>query len=166
VRRTWAPASVTPILRQRTRSYKNVSTIGALIISPQRKRLGILFRLHPGRTVKQAEAIEFLQALLRHVHGPIVLLWDRLPVHRGGKVREFINTHPRLHVESFPGYAPELNPVEYAWSWLKCNPMANRTADNLQELTDQVRTASDPLPTDQRLLLSFVKATPLPFRFP
>jgi len=119
--------------------------------------------VHSGRTVKQAEAMKFMQTLLRHVRDPLVLLWDRLPVHQGGKVREFIDVHPRLRVESFPGYAPELNHAGYASSWLKCNPLANRRADNLEQLTDHIRTAFDPLPNDQRLLRGFVEVTLLPF---
>lgn len=166
VRRTWAMTGRTPILRQRLRSYKNVAAIGALTISPGRRRLGLFFRLHPGETIRQAQALEFLKGLLRHLRGQVVLLWDRLPVHRGGEVRRFIDAHPRLHVEHFPSYAPELNPVEYLWGWLKTNPLANRCAPHLDALTEDVRNASEPVSTNQTLLRSFIAAIRLPIRFP
>ena len=166
VRRTWAVAGQTPLLPQRTAGRQNISAAGAIAISPRRRRLSFLFRLHPAKTIKQAEAIAFLRALLGHLRGPIVLLWDRLPVHRGRQVETFLQQHRRLHVEHFPAYAPELNPIEYAWSWLKTNPLANRTATDLGQLTDQVLDASGDLFDNQQLLRGFIKATKLPFRFP
>jgi putative transposase len=166
VRRTWAVAGQTPILRQRTRSYKHVAGIGAITISPRRRRLGLLFQLHPGETIRQEQTLLFLRELLRHLRGHVVFLWDRLPVHRGRKVQQFIDEHPRLHVEYFPSYAPELNPTEYLWSWLKTNPLANRSAADLDDLTDDVLHASEPVFTNQTLLRGFVAATGLPFQFP
>ena len=166
VRRTWAATGHTPILRQKTSSYRHVSAIGALTISPRRRRLNLLLQLHPGEAIRQDGAIEFLRQLLRHLRGPIVLLWDRLPVHRGRQVQTFVKTHPRLHLEYFPGYAPELNAIEYLWGWLKRNPLANHCPDTLDTLVDDVFHATEPLYTNQQLLRSFIHATPLPFRFP
>lgn len=166
VRRTWARAGCTPLLSQRTRSYRHVSTIGAISISPQRRRIGLFLRLHPGETIRGEQTVEFLRQLLRHLRDPVVLLWDRLPVHRSGQVGQFVEDHPRLHIEYFPGYAPELNPVEYLWSWLKRNPLANHCPNHLDELADDVLNASDQVFDNQPLLRSFIRATGLPFRFP
>ena len=33
-----------------------------------------------------------------------------------------------------PGYAPDLNPVEYLWAWLKRHALANFCPDSLAEL--------------------------------
>lgn len=47
------------------------------------------FRLYPG-AIGERQVIDFLQALVRHIDRPLLILWDRLPAHRSGLVREFI----------------------------------------------------------------------------
>ena len=166
VRRTWAVAGQTPILHQRGRWHQHLSVVGAVTISPRRHRLGLLLRLHPDQAVNQERVIEFLRQLLRQLPGHIVLVWDRLPAHRGTQVRNFLKKHPRLHVEFLPPYAPELNPVEYLWSWLKTNPLANRCSPDLDQLSDDLLNGSEPLFRNQHTLRGFIHATKLPVRFP
>jgi transposase len=56
-------------------------------------------------------------SLLRQFHHPLGVRWDGLPGHRSRATWEFIREQRgRLWVEFLPGYAPELNPVEYLWS--------------------------------------------------
>jgi len=38
-------------------------------------------RLYKG-TVKSAEVVDFLQTLVRHIPGPLLMVWDRLLAHR------------------------------------------------------------------------------------
>lgn len=159
-------AGQTPILPQRGRSRQHFSAVGAVTISPRRHRLGLLLRLHPDQAVNQDRVVEFLQQLLRHLPGHIVLVWDRLPAHRGAQVRKFLKQHPRLHVEFLPAYAPELNPVEYLWSWLKTNPLANRCSSDLDQLSDDILNGSEPLFTNQATLRGFLQATELPIQVP
>jgi transposase len=48
------------------------------------------------------------------------LLWDGLPAHRSRAMQAWLHTQRHwLVVERLPAYAPELNPVEGLWSWLK-----------------------------------------------
>lgn len=166
MRRTWAVAGQTPILHQRGRWHQHLSVAGAITISPHRRRLGLLLRLHPDQSVNQDRVIEFLRQLLRQLPGQIVLVWDRLPAHRSVQVRNFLKKHPRLHIEFLPPYAPELNPVEYLWSWLKTNPLANRCSPDLDQLSDDLLNGSEPLFSNQQTLRGFVHATKLPIRFP
>jgi DDE superfamily endonuclease len=166
VRRTWAVAGQTPIFHHSGRRHQHISAVGALTISPRRHRLGLLLRLHSDQAFNQERTIEFLKQLLRQLPGHIVLVWDRLPAHRGQKVRAFLKEHRRLHVEFLPAYAPELNPVESLWSWLKTNPLANRASPDLDHLFDDILNGSEPLFTNQSTLRGFVHATKLPIRFP
>lgn len=163
MRRTWAAAGFTPVLHHRLRSYKHLSAIGAISISPRRRRLGFLWQLHR-ESIKGPQTLDFLRALLRHLRGPIVLVWDRLPVHRAASVARFAAQHPRLHIEYLPPYAPELNPLEYAWSWLKMNPLTNRCAGDLDELTSMAKSAKHKIARHQPLLAGFIHATTLPIR--
>lgn len=118
VLRTWAPRGQTPVHRHRYERDK-ISVISGLSVIPQRQRLGLYFRLHPRRNIGQAEVCEFLRYLLRHLRGPVIVLLDNSATHKGAPLRALCQRHPRLHVEYFPAYAPELNPDEAAWSLAK-----------------------------------------------
>jgi transposase len=166
VRRTWAPRGQTPVLRTRTRHHRHLSAIGALTISPQRRRLGWYLQFHPGRSIRQEQVIGFLRDLLRHVRGEIFLLWDRLNAHRGRQVQGFLDRHPRLHTDFLPPYAPELNPNEYGWAYLKGPTLGNYCPDDLDELHATVCEIAPKLQTNQSLLQGFVAATRLPLRLP
>ena len=62
--------------------------------------------------------VDFLGHLLRHLPGKLLMVWDGLPQHRAGLVGEFIRAQRgRLAIEWLPGYAPELNPLEYTCVW-------------------------------------------------
>jgi len=103
-------------------------------------RRGFYFRLYPG-SIKAAQLIHFLRHLKRQVRGNILLVWDRLGVHRSRAVREWLQAQGRRFVvEELPAYAPELNPVEYLWGWWKPNTVANgcaRTEEQLHWLARQ-----------------------------
>ena len=83
-------------------------------------------------------------------------------MHRATGVARFAARHPRLHIEYLPPYAPELNPLEYAWGWMKMNPLANRSAGDLDELTSMAKNAKHQITHNQQLLAGFVHATKLP----
>jgi hypothetical protein len=55
-----------------------------------------------------------------------LVVWDGLPAHRARLVSEFIRTQQaRPAIEWLPGYAPELNPVEYIWGYRKHHELPN-----------------------------------------
>ena len=164
LRRGWAPCGHTPILRQRTRSHKKVSVIAALCVSPARDKVALYFRLHPGISISAAKVLPFLRLLVRQLGAPIVLIWDRLTAHRAGKVQVFVNKTSHLSTFFLPAYAPELNPVEYLWSYLKMNPMANLAPEDVETLTRQTRRHGRGIQRKGSLLRSFIDHSPLPLR--
>jgi hypothetical protein len=40
--------------------------------------------------VKSAQVVDFLQALLRHIPGRLLIIWDRLSAHRSKVTPDFI----------------------------------------------------------------------------
>jgi putative transposase len=84
---------------------------------------------------------------------PVVLLWDRGPIHRRREVRAFVAAHPRLDVHEFPAYAPELNPAEYVWAQTD-RALANSAPDNLTQLRRRLDSTARRLRRSQRLLWS------------
>lgn len=165
VRRTWAPRGQTPILHHRTRSHRKISTIGALTISPRRRRLGLYLHWHPDKNIAATEIIDFLHDLLRHLRGNVVLVWDRLSGHRSKQLRDWRTIYPRLTIEWLPPYAPELNPIEYAWGNFKYHRTANHGLCELDDVYTQARRVADEIAGNQSLLRSFVRAARLPIRF-
>lgn len=162
VRRTWAPRGRTPLLRQRTRSHQKVSVIAALCVAPNRQRVSLFFRLHPDENVSATHVVDFLRQLRRHLRWPIVLLWDRLQAHRARATVAFLQARPKLQTHFLPAYAPELNPVEQVWSYLKMNPLANLVAKDLNTLAGVTRKSAKSLQRKHNLLRSFVHHCPLP----
>jgi hypothetical protein len=166
VRRTWAPVGQTPIMRQRTCHHPRVSAIGGLSISPGRHRLGWYLRFHQETSIRQPQVIDFLRQLLMHLSGMLVVVWDHLAAHRGKILRQWLRRCRRLRLEYFPAYAPELNPNEYGWSYLKTNPLANYCPMDVPSLGAKVTDAAEAIANQQSLLRSFVHATELPIRLP
>ena len=164
LRRSWARRGQTPVFYQRTRSHKKVSVIAALCIAPDRKHLSLCFRLHPDKNINASAVKDFLRILSRQLEGPVVLVWDRLQAHRARAVKALVEDISFLHCFFFPPYAPELNPVEYLWSYLKTNPLANLPAEEVCALADAARHHGRSVQRKQHLLRSFLKQSPLPLR--
>ena len=58
---------------------------------------------------------------LREMHtGPLNVIWDNAPAHRGEAVREYLQTPGLgLRLLNLPGYSPDLNPDEAIWGWAR-----------------------------------------------
>ncbi len=121
------------------------------------------FRLDPG-AVRQAEVIDFLQALVRQIEKPLLIVWDRLSAHRSRLVREFIElSEGHIVTESLPAYAPELNPVEYIWSYWKQHELPNVCPKDYADLNWRARQALRRMQRKPRLVTAFWKPSSLCF---
>lgn len=134
--RTWAPRGETPILhapctRDHLSAISAITPAGQLLVQVQRQA----FR---GPTV-----VRFLRHLLRHVPGKLLVLWDGARIHRGHAVQAFLaaGAAERLHLETLPAYAPELNPDEGIWQYLKHVELRNLVREDLPELQAELRRA-------------------------
>ena len=164
VRRTWSPCGRTPLLYQKTRSHKKVSAIAALCIAPSRYCLHLFFRLHPDANINAESVESFLKNLLTELQGPVIIIWDRFMPHRSKRVQRLLDNNPRLHIYHFPPYAPELNPVESAWSYTKMNPMANMIVMDVDTLANNTRRSMRSIQLRQPLLRSFLRGSGLSLR--
>ena len=161
VKRTWAPCGETPIIQQVTRSYRKVSAMGAIAVTPAGRRVRGFFRLLENQNFNTDACIAFLEQLKQNIKGNITLVWDRLLAHKSKKMLSYLDRQTRLKVHYLPAYAPELNPVEYMWSYLKSNPMANRSHFDSSSLKVKAKAAMCEIRTDSDLLKSFIKHSPL-----
>jgi transposase len=109
---------------------------------------------------KAVHVADFLRALLRHLRGHVILLWDGGSIHKGAPINAVLAAHPRLHVERFPAYAPELNSVEFVWRDFK-GRMANGCPFDLHDLDVTLRGNERRVRGSQAKLRSFVLASKL-----
>lgn len=165
VRRTWAPRGQTPILRRVGRYHTKVSIIGAICGKPGKpESVRAYFRLHPGRNLDGASCREFLRQLLGNVKGPVIVVWDRLNAHRGAKVKAFAaKQNGHLTLRYFPPYAPELNPIETAWAYLKAKILANHAPADEDELFRSATSGICRTRRSRQLLCSFIRHSGLSF---
>lgn len=134
--RTWAPAGQTPTLHvPLTRDH--LSVISGITLD------GCLFLQMQAQAYNAEGIVAFLRALLDQVTGHLTVIWDGAPIHRSRVIKEFLRegAAKRLHLERLPGYAPELNPDEGIWNYLKRVELANVCCRDLGALTEQVRQA-------------------------
>jgi transposase len=135
--RTWAPRGQTPILRVKlTRDH--LSAISGLTLD------GRLF-LQVRESAYTAETVvEFLRQLLRQIPGKVLVIWDGASIHKGQPVKDFLaaGAAKRLHLERLPGYAPDLNPAEGIWNYLKRVELKNRCCRDFAELRRELRWAA------------------------
>lgn len=92
-------------------------------------------------SIKSPQIFEFLKALSATIGRKFLVIWDGLRAHRSKLVREYLdNQRGAIAVEFLPAYAPEINPVECIWGYLKSHAMPNFCARGLQHLSAHARS--------------------------
>lgn len=133
--KTWAPRGETPILHHQL-TNAHVSAISA--VSPDGE---LYFQVQP-RAYDSAAVLRFLDALHTTVPDKLLVIWDRAPIHRSDLVQAYLAANSLwLHIEPLPGYAPELNPDEGIWRYLKYVRLKNHAFATLGKLEVAVNDA-------------------------
>lgn len=155
--KTWAPKGQTPVLRHRM-SWPKLSAISAVAPNPH-----IWMNLVRG-TVKSKQVIAFVRHLLRAYPGRIMLFWDGLGAHRSKRTLKALGAYrSRLSVHRLPPYAPELNPAEGIYAFLKHHYMRGYCPPDIGALMGKVRRGVRTIRRRPDLIKSFFRRTPLSF---
>ena len=65
-------------------------------------------------------SVAFLTQLKEKRPGPLRVIWDNAPAHRGEAVREYLRTPGlELRLVNLPGYSPDFNADEAIWGWAR-----------------------------------------------
>ncbi|HEV3483473.1 MAG TPA: IS630 family transposase [Candidatus Acidoferrales bacterium] len=158
--RTWAPQGQTPIHRHRQSRRDKISVISGISLSPRHQRLGLYYLLFYDN-IGQEEVCLFLRELLRHLPGPLIVLLDNSSTHKGQPVEQLRQHHPRLYMEYFPSYAPELNPDEGVWAQAKLQ-LANSCPHDVEELVEDIERSIDSIRSSPEKLRGCVLQSELP----
>jgi transposase len=161
VRRSWAPVGHPAVLQHRF-NWKKASMAAALCYGVRGGGAQLAFHLQPGN-YNTDTLIQVLAELRRFLGGEkATLLWDGLPAHRSRAMRAWLATQRHwLVVERLPASAPELNPVEGLWSWLKGTQLANLVCPTLQEVAEQAELGIERARRTPHLAYSFLRRTGL-----
>ena len=164
-------ASLSPEIRRGHQgiAYLLGRTDGTVILAVSAFRLiaGITvyrfyFRLFPG-TVRSPQVVEFLQALEATIGRRLLIIWDGLQAHRSRLVRNHVESRGgRIQLAFLPAYAPELNPTEYIWGYLKQHELPNFCAHDLTHLSEVARRGLKSMQRRPQLVRAFWKQAELP----
>jgi transposase len=134
--RTWAPRGQTPILRVPL-THDHLSAISAITLD------GRLFLQVREDSYDGEAVVDFLRVVLRQIPGKVLVIWDGSPIHHGQAVKDFLRAGAakRLQLEQLPGYAPDLNPDEGIWNYLKRVELANVCCADLADLRNHLLRA-------------------------
>ena len=150
--RTWAPVGRTPVIRRKL-SREHLSAISAVSMT------GELYLAAQDHSYKGADIISFLEQLLEEIEGRLLVIWDGAPVHRSRAVKEWLaqGAARRIQLEQLPGYAPELNPDEGVWRYLKRVELKNLVCADLEQLGREFWAAAGRLLNKPEVLCSCIK---------
>lgn len=152
--KTWAPKGKTPVIRV-TGNKGGFCVTSA--ISPAEK---MVFRIEKEK-VNFEKHIEFLKYLLKHhPWRKVVVIEDRAPPHRSGKVRDFVEQNKKhISLHFLPSYSPELNPDEHVWAHLKSHKLKAHQAQTTSEFKKVVHRKMQSIQRTNGLVNSFFIGT-------
>jgi putative transposase len=160
------------VVKVTAQGSKRVS-IAALIAARPGYRARLIYRTHLDRGhgkhrhkgFTETDYARLLDGAHQQLAGPIVLIWDNLPTHVSRAMRQLIAARSWLTVFQLPAYAPELNPVEGAWSSLK-RSLANLTKQGIDQLVMLVKARLKRMQYRPGLIDGFLAKTGLDLALP
>jgi putative transposase len=131
ITRTWAEKGKTPLVKVPNRKKGDrVSLIGGLTED------GRMILLYTQDSMNGLGFVEFMRRVLEQICGKVVIYADNAKIHKSKVVKEFVEANQeRLALEFIPPYAPECNPIELVWGWVK-NLLAMRVLPSIQALLE------------------------------
>src|SRR5215210_5912664 len=138
--RSYAPRGETPVVRPNHRRA-NVGLVSAVA-----NRGEVRWMVLDG-AIKAPSLIRFLERLVRDAGRKVFLILDRLPVHRAGLVRAWLDRHQdQIEVFYLPAYSHDLNPEEGLNGEVKqavtAKPIARRKGQLRQAVVNHMRSLS------------------------
>jgi len=84
-------------------------------------------------------SVAFLQELRAKHGGPLSVIWDNGPAHRGTAMRAYLAT-PELNLRlvALPPYSPDFNADEAIWGWARAEVTANTCFGTAAKVRDSL----------------------------
>lgn len=151
---SWAPKGCTPTVEHCCK-WQKLSCIGGITLEDQ-----VVEQTYE-HAINSAEVVVFLQNLARASQGRLLVFWDNAPIHRSRLIKMYLESDEgqRFTIQPSPPYAPECNPIEWLWAWVKKNHLANLAAKTLDELTEIWQRALEKARGNKDLVQACFKAS-------
>ena len=127
ITRSWARKGTRP-RQPADQRYQNAYLFGA--ICPKMGKGAALMLPFSNTAAMQIHLNEISRHVAPKAHG--VVLMDRAGWHTTGK----LNTPKNITIILLPSRAPELNPVENIWQYIRSNWLSNRVFDDYEAILD------------------------------
>jgi transposase len=103
--------------------------------------------------------VEFLKDFMKGRTYKVYLVVDGHPSHKAKLVQQYVqSTAGRLELHFLPPYAPDLNPDEFVWQYVKSNGLSKKPLRKNESLKERVRHDLTKLKKSKTLLRSFFMA--------
>ncbi len=98
-----------------------------------------------GNSNSGTSAVFLIQLRERHA-GPLNVIWDNAPAHRGEALREYLRTPGlELRLMNLPGYSPDFNADEAVWGWVREEATGNLCLGTKSRVQERVGNFLDAL---------------------
>lgn len=141
--------------------HDRLSVLCALAVAPWERRLGLYYELLD-HNCHAVDVIRFIQSIHRNLRRTMLLIWDRLSVHRSAASQLAQAGCSWLEPRWLPAYAPELDPVEFVWTQSKYGDLANWIPEDIHDLRFQLQQVLQGYRHDPARLASFFQIARLP----
>ncbi len=96
----------------------------------------------PARALRSTDVVRLLNQLVRHIAGKLRSVWDGTAIHYGA-VKDCLRAGAarRITLQRLPSDAPELNPMEGVWHYVKPGEVLNVCCHTLADLRHEIRRA-------------------------
>lgn len=133
--------------RQRVNAISAVSPNGAF-----------WWKVYDGK-VNASVFVSFLKEFMKYRKKNVSLVLDSLPAHKAAMVADYVrSTNGKLSLHFLPTYAPDLNPDEFVWNYVKSNGTVKKPLAEGESLKRRVSNQLQDVKNDKRLVKSFFKA--------
>src|ERR1700719_2192135 len=150
--RTWGVKGQTPVV-ERPGQRQTISAASAV-----NAKGGFWYCTYQGGLTAEL-FVGLLRKMMRHRAKPVHLVVDGLPAHKTKLVKDYVlSAKGRLTLHFLPGYAPELNPDELVWSYVKRTGVARTPLHRGERLKDKIEAQVASIKNAPRLVRSFFRA--------
>jgi transposase len=103
--------------------------------------------------------VAFLRNFMDSQSGKIILVVDGHPAHKANIVKNYIQSlKGRLELHFLPPYAPDLNPDEFVWSYMKNNGVSKKPLKKNEALQSRIDHDLNEIKANRNLVKSFFQA--------
>jgi transposase len=103
--------------------------------------------------------VAFLRNFMDSQTGTIFLVVDGHPAHKANLVKSYIQSlKGRLELHFLPPYAPDLNPDEFVWSYMKNNGVSKKPLKQNESLQSRINQDLNSIRDNNKLVQSFFHA--------